>query len=206
MATQRGPKIVRSGLVLHLDAADRKSYPGSGNSFYDLSGNNNHWTIDASGFTFNSAGYFSMADGGITKTSSSALFSTALSNTFVFWIKTTDIQALFLRGLAGGNYYVGAYRSDSVGYAGGVTTSSLYIDCRYIATYDLYNNVRDNRWHMVEFKGNEGLNNWGNLAFNKYSGYTFGDGALASLSIYNKVLTANESLQNFNSFRGRFGV
>lgn len=36
-----GPKIVRDGLVLHLDAANPKSYPGSGNTWYDLSGNKN---------------------------------------------------------------------------------------------------------------------------------------------------------------------
>jgi len=37
-----GPDIVTDGLVLHLDAANRKSYPGSGNTWYDLSGGNNH--------------------------------------------------------------------------------------------------------------------------------------------------------------------
>jgi hypothetical protein len=35
---QYGPKIVRDGLVLHLDAADRKSYSGSGTAWNDLSG------------------------------------------------------------------------------------------------------------------------------------------------------------------------
>ena len=44
MATQFAfGKIVTNGLVLSLDAADRNSYPGSGNTWYDLSGNNNHF-------------------------------------------------------------------------------------------------------------------------------------------------------------------
>jgi hypothetical protein len=34
-------KIVTSGLVLSLDAADRNSYPGSGTSWFDMSGNGN---------------------------------------------------------------------------------------------------------------------------------------------------------------------
>jgi hypothetical protein len=34
--------IVRRGLVLLLDAADKKSYPGRGTKWYDLSGNQNH--------------------------------------------------------------------------------------------------------------------------------------------------------------------
>lgn len=37
--------IVRDGLVLHLDAGKRDSYPGSGTVWRDLSGNNNHVTL-----------------------------------------------------------------------------------------------------------------------------------------------------------------
>jgi len=36
-----GPKIVKDGLVLALDAANAKSYPGTGTTWEDLSGNNN---------------------------------------------------------------------------------------------------------------------------------------------------------------------
>jgi hypothetical protein len=39
MSYNTGPKIVTDGLVLCLDAADRNSYPGSGSTWYDLSGN-----------------------------------------------------------------------------------------------------------------------------------------------------------------------
>ena len=45
MAIFRGPNIVRSGLVLALDAADRNSYRGSGTTWRDLSGNNNNGTL-----------------------------------------------------------------------------------------------------------------------------------------------------------------
>jgi len=41
MSTIGGPNITENGLVLHLDAANPKSYPGSGNTWYDLSGNSN---------------------------------------------------------------------------------------------------------------------------------------------------------------------
>jgi hypothetical protein len=57
MALSRGPKIVTSGLVLALDAADKNSYPGSGAIWYDLSGNNNNFTLYNTP-TFNSSGYF----------------------------------------------------------------------------------------------------------------------------------------------------
>ena len=45
MAGNNGPKIVSNGLVLCLDAADRKSYSGSGNLWYDLSGRNYNATL-----------------------------------------------------------------------------------------------------------------------------------------------------------------
>lgn len=37
-----GPKIITDGLVLYLDAANPKSYPGTGSNWYDLSDNDNN--------------------------------------------------------------------------------------------------------------------------------------------------------------------
>jgi hypothetical protein len=45
MAFGNGPRIVTDGLVLSLDAADRNSYPGSGTTWFDLSGNGNNSTL-----------------------------------------------------------------------------------------------------------------------------------------------------------------
>lgn len=45
MAITRGPKIVRNGLVLALDAADKNSYIGSGANWMDMSGNVNNGTL-----------------------------------------------------------------------------------------------------------------------------------------------------------------
>lgn len=45
MALQHSPRIVTDGLVLCLDAANPKSYPGSGSTWNDLSGMNNHVTL-----------------------------------------------------------------------------------------------------------------------------------------------------------------
>jgi len=53
MGISGGPDIVQDGLVLELDAADKNSYPGSGTSWFDLSGNNNTGTL-TNGPTFNS--------------------------------------------------------------------------------------------------------------------------------------------------------
>lgn len=45
MALSHSPRIVTSGLVLCLDSANIKSYPGSGTTWSDLSGNGNNGTL-----------------------------------------------------------------------------------------------------------------------------------------------------------------
>ena len=45
MATLYNPSIVRNGLALCLDAANSRSYPGTGNTWTDLSGNSRNGTL-----------------------------------------------------------------------------------------------------------------------------------------------------------------
>lgn len=54
MALLNGPRIVTSGLVLNLDAADRNSYVSGSTIWTDLSGNGNNGTL-TNGPTFSSA-------------------------------------------------------------------------------------------------------------------------------------------------------
>jgi hypothetical protein len=85
MALNYGPTIVTDGLVLALDAADINSYPGTGNTWYDVSGNGNHATKNgnAANPVWSSLGYFTFAasDG---STGANNIFtvanSTSLSN------------------------------------------------------------------------------------------------------------------------------
>jgi len=39
------PTIITDGLLLHLDAGDSNSYPGSGSTWFDISGNNHNATL-----------------------------------------------------------------------------------------------------------------------------------------------------------------
>lgn len=48
MAQNYGPNIIKSGLILNLDAGDINSYPGSGTTWYDVSGNNYNFTLNGS--------------------------------------------------------------------------------------------------------------------------------------------------------------
>ena len=63
MGLAHSPRIVTDGLVLALDAGNTKSYPGSGEYWYDLSGKGHTATrTDVSGYggqvTYNSSGYW----------------------------------------------------------------------------------------------------------------------------------------------------
>ena len=60
MGLGHSPKIVTSGLVLYLDAANPKSYPGSGTNIVDVSKNNNTISLtNGTSFNNNLNGFFS---------------------------------------------------------------------------------------------------------------------------------------------------
>lgn len=200
MGLFHSPKIVTDGLVLCLDAANPKSYPGTGTTWNDLSGNENNFTIDDSGFTYNSSGYFSMANGGIFK---SGTMNTSSTCTCVFWMKTADVQSLFWGSTVSNSYYLGAYRITLKFYNNLCGSPTFFMDT--VSKENIYDNIRDNEWHMIEFKS-VNFSAWTNYTFNKYSTFTFGDGSISNISIYNKNLTAQESLQNYNALKGRYGL
>ena len=77
MAVFSGAEIVNNGLVLHLDAGNNRSYPGSGTTWYDLSGLNNNGTLGAS-TTFDSSGYMNFGGNG---SNTEAVVSTVELNT-----------------------------------------------------------------------------------------------------------------------------
>src|SRR6056300_111169 len=62
MALAYNSRIVRDGLVLHLDAANVKSYPGSGSTWFDLSGNGNNFTLAGVDYISAEPKHFSLVD------------------------------------------------------------------------------------------------------------------------------------------------
>ena len=59
MSYHNNPRIVTDGLALCLDANAKRSYSGTGNTWYDLSGNGYNGTLTNSP-TYNSSGYFDL--------------------------------------------------------------------------------------------------------------------------------------------------
>lgn len=83
MAFHYSPRAITNGLVLALDAANPLSYPGSGTTWYDLSGNNLHMSL-LNGPTFsNGTLVFDGVDDYAERTGVGLAFSSFTVDTFV---------------------------------------------------------------------------------------------------------------------------
>lgn len=226
MALVRGPRIVRNGLVLHLDAAQRTSYSGSGTAWNDLSGNRNNATL-TNGPTFNSANGGSIVFDGVDDYAS---LSSAinLSNTFTLlsWIKTST--------LTGGDYIV--YGSDANGADNwfGINGNAVNLFATQIADVNNFTlkggtiastsiwyfigatvNVDTVKVYLNGIEQNSVVKAFTIGAWNS-SGNSIGrrgtlsqryfPGNIANVAIYSRVLTASEILQNYNTTKGRFNL
>ena len=192
--------IVQQGLVLNLDAGNPYSYAGAGTAWYDVSGNTKDFIIDGSGITYNSGGYFTLADGGITR---SATITNSTTCTVVVWIRTTDTQALIFKGNSNASFYLAAYNAGSGFYNENCGSPTYWIDTLSVANPNP--TYLDGNWHMWEMK-NVNFSSWTSYEFNKYGSYTFGNGAVGHIMIYDRNLSSGESLQIYNATKGRFGL
>ena len=94
MSGKTGPDIIESGLVLCLDAANKNSYPGSGTTWTDLTGNGNNGTL-TNGPTFSAGNQGSIVFDGtndyvnVANTGTDFRFAN-VTFTVSLWIKTTS--------------------------------------------------------------------------------------------------------------------
>ena len=149
MGISYNPHTVTDGLVLALDAANTKSYPGSGTAWTDLSGRGNTGTLQGSP-TYNSSNRASFTLNGsnqyATITGYKGITGTA-ARTSIIWFKTNVLNASY-RLLGWGTVSIGAkwnislesttYRA-RVELAGGAA-----VTCNSGTQ-----NVADTNWHMV---------------------------------------------------------
>jgi len=85
------PSIVTQNLIFCVDAGNTKSYPGSGTTWTDLSGNSNTGTL-TNGPTYSSANGGSFVFNGSTQySSSSALSGSFASFTVIIWFYPTSV-------------------------------------------------------------------------------------------------------------------
>ena len=235
MALQHSPSIVTDGLVLCLDAANPKSYPGSGTAWFDLSGRGNHGTLQ-NGPTFNAnlgSGSF-VLDG----TNDFINGSFSCNNTFysLDWWQYPFTASNY-------NNYIQFDPADGNGwgsflfhYNGTGDGSDRYISVGTDTTTRMhpagqgsgvYPAISLNQWQHYAWSFNNGVAvlYWnGSIAQTKsmnisanstFTGWNISrpgsgqqvNGYVSNFRVYsNKVLTATEVSQNFNALRGRFGI
>ena len=230
MAVRYTPKIVTDGLVMCLDAANPKSYPGSGTAWYDLSKNNNHATLQ-SGPTFSSA------NGGIIvndtvddyiQVNNSTSLQMTTGFTLGIWVKFNNILGVSYRNLIGKPHYM-YYGIIVEWYGNNPLLPDFYANsARHTEPGLIYPSLTDWNYVVHSYNSTGGTNNqafyvWNSSAkTNKYAtqgnltvttstdplyiGQAGLGISIGPVWVYNKGLTESEVLQNYNATKSRFGL
>ena len=225
MAYNTGPKIVTDGLVLCLDAADRNSYPGSGNTWYDLSGNGNDGTFGPG----TAAPTFSGDNGGVLNFDGSddiingTLSSSIVQMTLCCFAKIVPENSAGMLGIGNENVYkeawleltaannlkFGLYGNDNAaGWSHSYSVNNAWaFYCASINSSKLQKGYVNGEL-IGTYQGSQ--NYQGNTSYRiSFGRYSFGQyvaGKIAISSIYNRELSADEIRQNYNATKGRFGL
>ena len=208
--------IVSDGLVLYLDAANTRSYSGSGTSSNSLVGGIGANLVNGVGFTSSNNGAF-IFDGSndyINFGNSSAVQQS--SGTLSAWAKASSPGGGY-RGIIAKQGAYGLFYTDSVLVA---------YDWAADAPRSTGVNIADNTWKNVVLTYQSGVSNGTRIYINGVSvltttitvlnqtGNLFG-GAEANagqyaacqislFNMYNRALTAQEIQQNYNATKGRY--
>ena len=196
MAFFHSPRLVTDGLVLALDAANPKSYPGSGTTWKDLSGNGFDYTLIGTPTFENNA--FTITESNGFQASHNITNSTTA--TVMLFYKTTDGQELWATGQSN-SYYLSASSGNNY-YHSNAGSPTNYVDTVVRTNPTDY---RDGNYHMWEAK-NVDLSSWTRMWFWQYGSSWNMNGTVAYIAVYNKSLTADESTQNYNALKTRFGI
>jgi prepilin-type N-terminal cleavage/methylation domain-containing protein len=226
---------VPSGLVLNLDAGNTASYPGSGTTWTDLSGNGNNGTL-VNGPTYSSANGGSIVFDGVDdfiNISSTSAFNWGLgdwSNDVWFFLPSIYASNNSYTTIFQTNqFFVGTLRSGLTGIPGFFTvgTNNMFTSSSYGSyTYGGFTYNPAGKWTNLSIVKNGAttycyLN--GSLYASKssdtytnqsnpgrigigLSGAEPLNGNLSNFKAYNRALTSTEIQQNFNAMRGRYGL
>ena len=221
MTVVANPSIVTSGLVLCYDAGNPRSYPGSGASWYDASNNGNAGSIlNGPTYSSNNLGYLSFD--GVNEYVDTGRTATQLGvydadYTFEAWVYPTDLtsdrtmfgtdQTNVRQGMhlvfRSGAIYQGHYGSD---FSAGTATLNGWNNISYTyvkssSAASIYKiGVLQGTGTISSFIGTTNI-----LIARWASGYYFA-GPGSTYKIYNRTLSAQEILQNYNALRGRYGL
>lgn len=234
MGTNYSPKQVIDGLVLCLDAANIKSYPGTGSTWFDLNKNVRDVTLNNSP-SFNSIDKKCFVFDGVNDFGTSPFYSaiskTSTPHTMMAWINYVTNNAIYgivnIGQWADTQYATGivlinnvfhwSYNGAGPQFMAGNTVSSDYT-------------LASNTWYHLAFSrtaSNVSFFVNGQLIITKSSSMNasifsspimigvgsqngarsgYFNGKIAQASVFNRALSSLEVRQNFNALRGRYGI
>jgi hypothetical protein len=227
MALSHSPSIITQNLVLCLDAANPKSYPGSGTTWTDLSGNGNNGTlVNGVGYSGDNLGSLSFdgVDDVVEVTNFPQIFSNSVCMCGWFYFNDNDARDI-LFGSYNGSFGINFEKHTS-------NRLRLYWhDSTVIDTFSSNNVVSAGVWQYISIqrnKGNQTIDFYVNsnlvsqsnvnlydipsslttfrIGRDSRTGSTALGGNISQASIYNRALTAQEIQQNFNALRSRYGI
>ena len=231
MSYKYGPSIVTDGLVFYVDAANSKSYPGTGTTWSDLVGGNDGTFEPASGPTYSSANGGSIAFDGTDDWSSHSSVSTAWPVTMSCWVKLdsfvnqptfmaqSDVSASnqffgFAHILDSGNDILRIYNYNaSYNDARGTTVISTGQWYHVTAVFEsdtskkLYLNGVLEATLTTNTAFPTGIDTMSLSSFQRGGSLSSGgylDGNIACAMVHNKALSTDEILQNYNALKNRF--
>lgn len=232
MSYANGPKIVTDGLVLCLDAANRKSYPGSGTTWTDLSGNGNNGSL-INGVGYNSGNNGSLVFDGVNDylSQGNIFVNTGDSFSFAVWFKagsqTSSTGSILRPFVIQGASDPAIVVEISLNRSGSTNHGKVRFrvgDGSTLISPQAYN---DENWHYAVgtstgstvylFVDGEQISTGtpGNIP-NPIGVAIGGDpyynnsrwliGNISTAQIYNRSLSAQEITQNYNATKGRYGL
>ena len=224
-----GP-IVTANLVLYYDPSDVSSYPGSGSTINDLSGNSLNGTMSNISFT---SPYF-------TYNGSSSQISVADNPLLEPGSGNWTMEAWVRQSATGNDVVLGKFDpgglSQDVSYSIRTTTNTFYAQCgngtgtyinssNYVSTIDtwfqivyvfktgatktLQTFVNGSSIGTVNHTLNSILNTPSNLYIGSYNGGEYSqwfDGRIGIVRLYNDALSSTDILQNFNADKSKYGL
>ena len=224
MAVGYNPRIVTDGLVLALDAGNTKSYPGSGTTWYDLSGKGNNGTfVNMGSSNLDSANGGSLTFDGTDEyitLASQVLFNITGSAFSVWFTVGIDFSSNYggrgiILGSSVGTKYNRLFAiSGRNGLQGETNTNEEYY-LTGLTIYNGWNNVQVSfensvaKTYLNGVLGQTSSTLTNDLTLDQISSSASDanyQGKIAQVSMYNRALTASEIQQNFNALRGRFGI
>ncbi|MDW7641546.1 MAG: LamG domain-containing protein [Nitrosarchaeum sp.] len=224
MAIFYNPRTVTDGLVLALDAANPKSYPGSGTTWTDLSGiNSSGELVNSPVYNSSNLGFFQFVTDDFARIANNTALDTQ-TPTVEVWVKTnatTQNGFWFEKGTVNSQYSLFQegtgiqWRMNIGGVTNLTTTTATYINTsnwyQVVGTYTSGSRRLYINGVLVNSDAQTGTiaTDSGGMSIGAYGGFSgsrgyYYNGNLSICRVYNRALTAAEVSQNYNALKSRY--